>query len=739
MRVLPLLLAVPFVLPPIARAAEPEEIVVTATRRAAALTDVPASVSVIGGARAQAAASLNGAAELERYLSGVEAAVANGTQIAFQIRGVGAVDHQALTPGAAAVYADGVFLATNVQTGLFLYDLDRIEVLKGPQGTLYGRNASSGAINVLTARPGRDQTSYIQASYGRFDRVDLAGAVGTAISERVSARLAGRFLSEGPTLDNIAGPKAAGGEREEYGARASLLYEAPGGAQALLRGHYEADRGVNQTPRNAALDIGRHEIASEGDGVQDTDNAFFGASVETTAALGRWEIYSLTAYEGYDQLYGFDFDGTPAPFGDPTLNANLRYDRQFEQLSEEIRASADFARARVLLGFAGSLDDFSQDYLIWCGVLNETTLAGSCPYVGTAPRVATPPASSGTAVSLLTHIEQERASAAIFTRNEFDLTERLVLTLGARLTHEDIEAEGFGAHIFDDGTRALNDRDGAGPAIGANRIIETRVSGTIALLYRLSERASLYASFANGHKSGGFNGEVQNNATHWSDEGLFGAETVDAWEIGAKFDAGARAAFNATLFFQSYDDPQARIFVDFPLPDGSRITSNSLANLDAAVSYGVEWDARWAPLPGLDLSASFTWLETEIRQTSDIGGNAALFDGNPLPFAPRASGTLFVRYEHPVAADVRASLQANLKAKSEIFLDAEGLSDRRQAAYASLDAAAALHLDARNLELSLWGRNLSNEDVAVSGFGFIGYNTFRSAPRTFGVAARLTF
>ena len=722
-----------------------ETVAVTATRREESTLDIPASVTVLAGEIAEEASTLDGAEGVTQYLTGVEAAVANGSQGAFPIRGIGAVDHQALTPTAAAIYSDGVFLSTNVQTSLFLYDLASAEVLKGPQGTLYGRNASSGAINFISTRPSKDQDGYLRASYGNFNRIDLSGAGGAALTDRLSYRIAGRYLSQDPALDNVQtdpaiprGPDAAGGKRDEFGLRGQLLYEAPGGSTLLLRAHYEEDNGINTTPRNDSLSVGDHEISSEGLGLKDTDNEFYGLALEGETTVGAWSLYSLSAVEGYGQDYGFDFDGTPAPFGNPNLNANLSYDRSFLQLSQEVRAAREFDRARVLVGAHLAYEDFSQDYLIWCGQLDPQTLAGTCPYVGTAGRVGPDPVSPLTAVSLLTHIGQERTTAALFTYNDFDLSDRLTLTLGARYTYEDIEGSGYGQHIFTDGTRGLNNRDGLGGAVGQNTLEENKFTGNVALRYALSPDTSIYASVANGYKSGGFNGEVQNNATSWQDEGLFSAETVTSYEAGFKTARG-NFAFNTAAFYQDYDAPQARIFVSFDLPDGSQITSNSLSNLDEAVSYGVEADTRWSPLEGLDLTASVTWLETEIEQTSNTAGNAALFDGNPLPFAPELSATLGLRQEWQLADNRRAAIQANAKAKSQYYLDAEGLEARSQDGYATVDASATLYLDTRGLELSLWGRNLTDEDVAISGYGFIGYNTFRSDPRQYGVAAKLNF
>lgn len=712
-----------------------DPIVTTATHRAQALSELPASVAVLGGDQLGLSEAFNGAEDLSDLLTGVEAAVANGTQVAFQIRGIGAVDHQALTPTAAAVYSDGVYLATNVQSGLMLYDLARVEVLKGPQGSLYGRNASSGAVNFISVKPGEDAPGYMSVGYGNFNRFDLSAAGDSALSETVSVRLAGRYLSRDSALDNVSGPNAAGGERDEFGVRANVLWDVSPTANVLFTAHYEEDNGVNAAPRNDSLDLSAHEISVAGDGLQDTDNEFFGFSTRYQRGVGRWALTSLTAVEGYSQQYGFDFDGTPAPFATEALNANLSYDRDFVQVSQEFQLQTDWDGGHSLIGVTGAIEDFSQVYTVWCGTLDTQTLLGTCRYVGAPGRVGPAPASTGTATTLVSEIEQTRSTLALFTYNEIDLSPRWTATIGARFTHERIEGEGQGRHIFDDGVVAFNNRDGLGAAIGGNAIDENRLSGNLALRYELG-KGSAYASIANSYKSGGFNGEIPNNATHFSEEGLFEAETVTAYEVGYKGTPADDLSYSVAAFYQDYDAPQARIFVSFPLPGGTSITSNSLSNLDAAVSYGVEANVAWAPVEGLDLTAGVTLLETEIEQASDVGGNAAAFDGNPLPFAPDTSATLGGRYEWAVWEDTRAAVQLHAKYRGEYYLDTEGLVTRRQEAFTTVQAEASLYFDRRDIELTAWGRNLTNEDYAVSGFGFIGYNTFRSDPATYGL--RLT-
>lgn len=723
-----LVLAVGVGEPAIAQTADDDRIVVTATRQAEDVSGLPQSVAVLG---AEDLARVDGAEDVVMRLPGVQAAISNGSQATFQVRGVGAVDHQALTPSAAAVHVDGVFLATNVQASLLAYDLARVEVLKGPQGAMQGRNASSGSLNFITRRPTDETEAYAEFSYGRFDRWDVQAAAGGRLAEGVNGRIAGRYLSQGATLENVGGPQDAGGVRDEYGLRGALAFDAGGGGELILRAHVEADNGVNPAPLNSGLALGEHQISVGADGVQDTDNDFHGFSVEYSTGWGDWRVTSLTAAEGFQQRYGFDFDGTPSAI------ANLSYDRDYLQLSQELYGRTEWVGGRALLGVSLASDNFSQDYLIWCGALNPVTLVGSCAYPAAAARVGPTPASAAPAVSLLTHIEQTRRMGAVFGTVDFELTDTTTLMLGGRQTVERIEGHGFGQHVYADGVRALNNRSGLGAATGANTIDENRFTGMAALSHRIGDGLLAYASFGQGYKSGGFNGEVANNATHYQDEGLFGAETVDAYEIGLKGALGDAFRFETAAFWQDYSSPQARIFVAFPLPGGGSITSNSLSNLDAATVAGIDASMIWEPLDGTEIVAGVVALDSEIEQDADGSANAATFDGKPLPFASDRSATLGVRQAWELGGGMRASAEVFARRQSEYFLDPEGRADRRQGPLTLVDAEANLTLN-DGLRLSLWGRNLTNEDYALSGYGFIGYDTFRSQPAMWGVSVRMS-
>ena len=719
-----------------------DEVIVTATKQSKTVQDLGLSLSVIDGAQLS---HFDGAEDLATRVSGLQAAVANGNQVAFQIRGIGAVDHQALTPTAAAVYIDGSYQATNVQTGPLLFDIGQAEILKGPQGSLYGRNASSGAINFNSVLPTHTKSGYIAGEYGNFDRVNLTGAATLPVSDIFALRLSGRYLNQGPALDNvvtneaISAPENGAGRRDEFGLRALGLLTVSPNTEALFNLHYAEDNGINTAPLNDSLDLDDHEISVGPDGIQDTDNEFHGGSVKVTHDTGDLTFVSLTAYEAYNQQYGFDFDGTPAPFGVDNLNSNLAYDRDFLQISEELRVSYTTEKAELMAGLYLEAEDFDQEYLLFCGELDRDTLLGTCRYVGAPGRVGPTPASDGTATTLQSLITQSRKTAALFTYNTVEIAPNLDVVIGGRLSYENIKAGGEGRHYFDDGTVALNNRDGLGLAIGSNTIKDTRLTGNIGLNYTLADETLLYAAYSSGYKSGGFNGEVINNATHFTDEGLFGSETVDAFELGAKFSRDTLSV-NLAGFYQFYDDPQARIFVPFSTGNGGSFTSNSLSNLEKATSFGLEADVSWTPLGGLDLFAGVTLLDTEIDQDENpnVPQNAEIFDGNPLPFASDFSTVLSAQYEWSLTDSFRASVEANGKYQSAFYLDAEGLDTRRQSGYEIIDGAATLHLD-NGVDIGVWGRNLSNSDYAVSGFGFIGYNTFRGAPRSYGVALKYAY
>lgn len=757
--------AAPLILVASLHAQVADEVIVTALKSSANAQDLGVSLSVVDGAGLE---RFDSAEELSQRVAGLQAAVANGNQIAFQIRGIGAVDHQALTPTAAAVYVDGVFQATNVQTGPLLFDLERAEVLKGPQGSLYGRNASAGAVNFISKRPSDESEGYVSSEIGNFDRFNLNAATNIPVSDNFALRLSGRYLTQGPQIDNVvtdetvSAPSEAGGERDEFGLRALGLFSLEN-TEVLLNVHYAEDNGINASPRNEGLDLGKHEISVGPSGVQDTDNEFYGASAEIAHRFDNGvEFVSLTAFEGYHQQYGFDFAGLPSFFGGQ--NANLSYDRDFSQFSQELRLSRSGSWYESIVGLYLEAEEFDQDYRVWCGELNLDTLVGSCNYIAANGRVGTDdrrylrdtdgelilndeddPIIEFNASTLQSLISQERQTAALFTYNQYEITPKLDFIWGARATFENIEGEGEGRHIFEDGVVGLNNQSDLGPATGQNELEESQVSGNIGLNYKLDDNRLLYISYANGYKSGGFNGEVISNAAHFDNAGLFGSETVDTVEIGAKL-SGAAYRLNVAAFHNDYSDPQARFFDSFTLESGETITLSSLSNFAAATSKGIDLDGEFFPFDGVRIYGAATLQDSEIDDNDLVYEGEAYLDGDALPFASEVSYVVGINIAHDLTDDLAIDFNLSRKYQSEFATGLDSVNTRSvsidpafiQQGYSTLDSDIALTFS-NQYTVGLWGRNLGNSDYATSGYRFFGDTTFRGAPRSYGVSLKYSY
>lgn len=718
---------------------EDEPRIVVVTKRPKDMNELGLSIQVL---TEDSLEQMDSAESITEQLSGVQAAISNGSQTTFQIRGIGAVDHQALTPTAAAVYVDGVYLATNVQASPMLFDLERAEVIKGPQGSLYGRNASAGAIHFISSEPEADTALRLAYDYGNYDRNNLNWMLNQPVNDRLFVRVSGRHLKRNPVIENVvtntdvAAPAEAGGTVDEFGTRLSMKYLASDKSELILRAHYAEDKGINPAPFNGNLEssLSDHQISVGADGVQDSDNDFYGGSITYKYSHADYQLDWITAREGYHQRYGFDFDGTPAPFDIATLNANLAYDRYFAQSSTELRISSVTNNVEWMLGTHLASEDFEQSYLIWCGDLDPVSLLGTCPYVGAPGRTGSEPASDSGVMSLLSEIQQSRETAAIFSFNTIEINSRLDAVVGGRLSYERIHGAGTGKHIFNDGTIALNNRNDLGPAIGENTLKEHFFTVNLGLNYQLTDKHLGYINLSNGFKSGGFNGEVINNAQHFSDQGLFRSEKVNSLELGIKY-AEAAFSYNLSAFGMYYKRPQARIFVPFALSDGGYFTSNSLSNLDRAKSYGIESDFVWRPQSNFKVAANITWLNTRIIQNIDpqVPQNAETFDGNPLPFAADLSAALNAEYRWNIGGDIDAVIQVSAKYQDDFYLDAEALEDRKQSAYSLYNANFALNFN-NGMDIKLWGKNLSDANYAISGFGFIGYNRFLGIGRTYGIS-----
>ena len=746
-----------------------EMIVVTATKREQSSQDIGGSLAVIGSETLDAYNAANGK-DIVSLTSGVLVNDSFGSAASFVIRGIGQNDFQSNSSPSAAVYVDDVFQAYNISGSPQLFDLERVEILKGPQGTLYGRNASSGAVNFITRRPTEEFDGYAQVGYGNFNRIEAEAAVGGPVSETLLYRVSGRFLTHDGVLDNDSfDPEtfpAGAGEAwapEDWSGRAQLLWKATPATTILLSGHYAEQNGTpnqpiaiatGQDPDSAAVCPGRDgapgadrsgcragfspdsfgggfgggfpEILDEEftvgvNFIRPLDNEFYGVTLDIDHEFDFATLTSISSYQGWDFFQEFDEDAALYQ------GLNIVYDRDFYQYSQELRLNGVNGPVDWLVGAFGSVDEFSEDQLVYCG--ERTGLLGSCQYIGAPGRVSpTSPSDRLQANSLNSVYDQKTTTVAVFTHNEIELTFSLSLVAGYRFTYEEREFEGTGTVIFNDGSTEITDQNGLGPAAGSREIENQKSSGQIGINWKADDTTLVYLSFSESFKSGGFDGAVASNAVQFLTP--YDTETVRSYELGIKADPLDNLRINAAVYFTEYDSPQARIRADTALPgSGAVIPITLLSNLDEAEIYGFELEAVWVPVEGLTLSGTLSLLDSEIKQE---GINAPVFDGNDLSFAPNVSATLAASYEASLGGGLIGIARANMKYVGDHFLRPENFAIDEES-YTTVDAALAIASENGKWEVSVWSKNLGNKQYRVNAVGGFGNDVFYlGLPRTYG-------
>ncbi len=757
-----------------------EEIVVTANKRSESIQDVSASITAFTGDQLTQL-GVNSGKDIVGLISGIQINDNFGSSASFVIRGIGQNDFQSNAAPSASVYFDDVYMATNTQGAPLVFDIERLEVLKGPQGTLYGRNSSSGAVNYISNKPTDAFDAYVKAGYGRFNRIEVEGAFGGPINDNWAYRVAGKSYShdtpyENRSPDPVNFPVAADEafEPSDWAVRGHLAWTPSGATDVLFSAHYAEQNGTSGQPiaigraddpavppvcpgRNATADDPSRVGCRAGTGslgfvtpinedfvvsldlIEPFDNSFYGGSVKIDHDFEFATLTSITAIEGFDYYHLFDEDAIPVEA------LNIFQDREFIQYSEELRLSGGNDSVDWIIGAYASWDEYQQESSNHCGTLLDGPQGGGprgdCNYTGAASRVDPALVAAGvdplSANAVFIDFDQTTVSAAFFTHNRISITDSVTMDVGFRYTFEDRDFEGSSTVYFDEasgGAIEFANRDGLGPAVGSNDIVTKRATGQIGLTWQPNDDTLLYVSFSEGFKSGGFDGGIASNVLVFLNP--YQEEIVRNAEFGWKLDVSDTLRINGAIFNTEYEQPQARVRTPTVGPDGTVIPSTQIANLDEALIRGVELEVFWAPTEGLNFGATATYLDTEVSQG---GLAAATFDGNDLPFAPDLSWTLFGRYEYQLGNNLVGAVQANIKDVGDHFLRPEAFAIDENS-YSLVDARISVASVDHKWEVAVWGKNLGDEQVRLNAVGGFGADPFYiGLPLTYGVEGIFRF
>ncbi|HWW25390.1 MAG TPA: TonB-dependent receptor [Caulobacter sp.] len=722
-----------------------DEIVVTAQKRAENLQDVPVSVTALTADQLKDQ-RVGDVLALSGLSPGLQIKTDdNAANPRIFIRGIGVNDFNPSTASAVGVYVDGVYVASPLAQMSGFYDLQQVEVLRGPQGTLYGRNTTGGAINVTTKKPSATPEGDLAVDYGRFNSLNVQGGFGGPIADTLAFRIAGLYdKSDGYTLNRLTGNK--GNDADRKAVRGALRWTPDDKLTVDVSASYSKSSGGSILTYNRSLVAQTAEAASTADpdptfgyifckpayytsgqctnvaGYANTSTdkyqgdyrfegkdivKLFGATSAISYDFGGVTLYSIT---GYQRAKRDDYEETDA---NPISIFDARYIAEQDTTSQEFRLQSNSATAlRWVAGLYAARDNLDNDSHY--NVLEVLRV----PDPVNNPTGMDPANSIGV---FGWPLHQKTTSYAAFGQVDYDLTPKLTLTGGLRWS-QDKKTFHYVSDV-DYGLLTLFEYD--------NQKTFSSISGRVGLRYALSDDANVYATYNRGTKSGGF---FSGQTTDPADLGPYRDETVNAYEVGAKSEfLDRRLRVNVSAFYYDYKDLQV-----YTVIQRNGLPVQLFTNASKARVYGGEAEIEARPMTGLSLTLGASLLNAEYKDFQSLGDD---YSGNTLPSAPKASLNGAARYEHPVGTGKLIS-QLDFTYRGKVFYDTantERLSDKARA-YVNGQLGWAF-ADGR-YELGVWGKNLADttniSDITpIAAFGFDVFSM--GPPRTYGVYVRAKY
>ncbi len=715
------------------------EVIVTAERRKEPLERTPVAVTAISTEALEQRSIVN-LDEVDRYLPNVNISYGRGTtsEAFIFIRGIGqANDSTSADPGVGE-YVDDVYLG-RIQGGLFnLNDIASIEVLRGPQGTLYGKNTIGGAVTINSNMPGPDPEYQADVAYGNYQYTKVGGIVSQPLSDDLFLRISANTIENDGFMANADGART---NKINVSTGRIVLRAVPSDTSELVLSlDGSVDRSGPQNGRLVALanpattplfglitarigNLAPYVVAPgqnpyEGGAfnaqsntalnANDPELTTWGISLRGTWNLGTATLKSITAYRALYQELNYDVDESPfiiAEQGGPSHQS---------QMSQEFRLN-------------GTAFDGKLDWLAGLFFYRENVGDGSDrTNVDAAPGLIPLGINAGFSIASVAVNKSEAA----YVHGTYKITDRLKLTAGARETVEQKTSVAATYEFTSDVPETPRTEQSA----HFNKFTPTAV-----LDYELTPDQFVYISASEGYKSGGFNGFLAGAVRSYN------PETAWTYELGLKsqfFDR--RMTSNWAAFYTDYKSIQEQLFTAVtpppPAPQVPQIVQ-LITNASAAHMAGIENETNIRMTPNFTVFEDFGYIDAVYTHFSDaLLGNLT---GNQFQDTPKFNASLGGRYEQSLGNQTSGALEADFSYKSKTYFDIVNTPAIVQGGYTLVNARASLFLQDRKLEIALYGKNLTDKVYMQNGasvltsFGFaVG---FYGEPRTFGVELRSHF
>ncbi len=741
-----------------------ESIEVTAQKRNENISDVGIAITAFSGEQLEAL-GLESSTELIAFTPGVSLAGDIGGQRAiFNIRGVVQNDYADLAEAPVAVYVDGGYLASTQAQTFGLFDVARIEILKGPQGTLFGRNATGGLVNTITAKPTADTEGYAEFTAARFEQYRFEGAISGEITDGIYGRFSGFTNQQGEILENIYEDGAApdtrlgsvGGGEDGYNDdtkafRAQLLFDIGEEGSLLLSGNWS----------DTTKSEGPYQVVNTTE-IKDADGNVIDVIYAADDPLGCDTIQAGVCVDGnfngdpFRPVQGGDFNGNFDPDGSGNkVNKDFAFDDQNKIKSKGLAATLDYAfesfdffamsdykefkrtvgldsdqtaSPELIFQSNSTIEQFSQEFR-FSGESADLKWVGGLYYLSIDTDYSQGLAGSPTTFFLggeenNTLVSLETESYSVFGQIDYSLTDDLVLVGGLRYTREDKD---FVGNVYQN----ENTNDRVIEIDTTTTSLETLVdsndqnlwSAKLQLEYSVGN-SLYYAGINRGVKAGSFNAPLQGGFS------LYEPEELTAYEAGLKhsFMQGS-GVFNANVFYYDYSDYQS-----FSWVNNAGVVSNEEASFS-----GVELEVFLTPTDSLDVMVNFSYTDAVVEDLEVASGYFA--DTTP-PFTPEYQASAMLRYNWD-AFDGNMAAQLSANYQSETFHNARNFTAHEIDSYATADTRLTW-VDAEDKWLiAAYVDNLFDSDHELIGFdvtGFYGTSQISYAkPRTYGVTVRRNF
>jgi len=741
------------------------DIVVTAQKRSQKLNDIGMTVVAVSG-EDLVSKGITDTSDLGKIVTGFRAAPSNNQTPVYTLRGVGLYDSGLSASPTVSVYVDEVALAFPIMTRAATLDLERVEVLKGPQGTLFGQNSTGGAINYIAAKPTSELEAGLNLSYARFGKVEASGFVSGPVTDTLKARLAVRAIEGGAWQRSQTRPDDRLGASDEIQARLLLDWEASDRlkfAMSVTGSRDNSDTIAQQllsaapaVPALAAPGLIGSPLATGNPRDADWTPGFSNRSKDRffqAAVRGEYELsdsvslISITSYTHQKVDKNLEQDGSAAfvvqiqPYG------------KIEAIGQELRlagsstnlnwiAGANFDHAKVSDNFRYLIPFVSTNQPIPGAPRFEQTLASTDQRIKSYAAFGNVELKLGDAFTVHAGARWTKTkrngdsctadpSASQATTGQFNAIMQLFADLGVKTTPV-VPIQPF--QCLQLSPPPLVQANGP-IAVGLN---EDNLSWRAGIDYKTLGGTLLYGSISRGYKAGVISPVGAVFETSYTP---VKQERVDAYEVGFKAPLFDRLAqFNAAAFYYDYADKQLRTRIVDPFIGYLEV----LDNVPKSRIYGAEAELIARPVPGFDLSLSGTYLNTKVTSsyiTTNGQGQNGDFKGSRLPYSPKLSAVADVQYAWPVG-DLRGfvggSVTYNSSAQATFITGALPANAYKLPGYALLDLRAGIGSDNDSWRVQIFGRNITNK-LYVTNVGEDPDTRYRyvGMPATYGMTLTL--